>query len=226
MIDCRNLELALYQTNSSNTFKGKAQKELDNLETIVYLPVADRYLETAYNETSQEEIKRKTASRYTTFYGTNIAQTISNIQNYFFSAMLYGSYTHMCLARDSLANLLYKYAYIIENPSLIYQAIRLNLLNGNQKIFTQMIQHEWDNVYSFVTANSDAMWELCDSVPIPWQDIMKQTVLSVLGLYLSDKQFAKAEKYIESFSKKVYWGNSEDYFDCISKDIVKGECKI
>ena len=55
LIDCRNFENEIFAIERKPFYNGKGQKELDELNTIVYLPVLDRYVsnifETLANET-------------------------------------------------------------------------------------------------------------------------------------------------------------------------------
>lgn len=44
LIDCRNFENEIFAIERKPFYNGKGQKELDELNTIVYLPVLDRYV--------------------------------------------------------------------------------------------------------------------------------------------------------------------------------------
>ena len=72
LIDCRNLENTVHNQKREWVVDSEIQKELTNLETIVYLPVLDRYLTDIYSALSKEEFKFQTASPNTIFFGTNI----------------------------------------------------------------------------------------------------------------------------------------------------------
>lgn len=88
LIDYRNIESEVYRQKRQYLIEGEAQKELNSLDTIVYLPVIDRYLGEIHNALMKEEIRLKTASHNTMFFGTNLESVINNVINYFFSSLL------------------------------------------------------------------------------------------------------------------------------------------
>lgn len=221
LIDCRNIEYEVNHSKRQMVLQSEAQNELSQSDTIVYLPVLDRYLENAYEGIIKEELRIGTASHNTMFFGTNLATVLGNIENYFFSAMIYGSYSHIMLAREALANVLFKYAELTEDSTLFLAVIKLLVLQGDTKGFKQITLHKWDNIYSSIVSSANNLWSLTDGVSVDKKDSMKLAVLSILGMYLSDDVFVEAERYLEDFSPKVYWGNSEEYFECIQQNVKR-----
>ncbi len=219
LIDCRNMENEVNQMNRIFYSESDAQEEINKSATIVYMPVLDRYLENAYEAVVREEIKIDTAALGTQFYGSSIGAVITDIENYFFSAMLYGSYSHMHLTRRSLANILYKYAELADDSLLYLNAVKLKILNGAEKEFRQLIQHKWDSIYAGITSTANELWRLAANTPIAYRDAMKQSVLTMLGLYLTDDEFITAENYLSTVALEVYWGNSQLFFECIYSNI-------
>ena len=55
LIDCCNLENTVHNQKREWVVDSEIKKELTNLETIVYLPVLDRYLTDIYSALSKEE---------------------------------------------------------------------------------------------------------------------------------------------------------------------------
>lgn len=221
LIDCRNIENEVNQSKRQWVIQSAAQAELNESDTIIFLPVLDRYLENVYEELIQDELRINTASHDTMLLGTNMVSVIGNIENYFFSAMLYGSYSHMALTRKALINALYKYAEMTEDNTLFLDAVKLLILNGDANEFQRIIQHKWDNIYPSITSNANDLWRLTDSVHVIHNDSIKQTVLSLIGMYFSDAIFDEAVTYLESFASNIYWGNSEKYFECIQQNISR-----
>ena len=221
LIDYRNIEQEVNRQKHLVVYENIPQNNLNKSDTIVYLPVLDRYLGNVFDEVTKEEFRIKTASPWTTFYGGNFTTVISNIENYFFSALLYGSYTHMVFARKTLANMLYKYADLSEDNALFISCIKLLLLNGNKKECQQIIQHQWDNIYSGITSCADDVWRLTDNTISVYQSSIKLFVITKLGLYFSDEVFVEIEKFLLEYSKTVRWGNSDEYFDCIYQNIAR-----
>lgn len=211
LIDCRNLENI---KNHGNIY-GKHQEELDVMTSFVYFPVADRLLEQTYNKIIQEEIRINTLPRNTLSLGNNFREAVNDFENYFFIAVMYGSYTHLIISRRILAQITYKYGNLFSDDALRFISISLYLLNGEVKEFKNILSEQWDSVYSRIVVNSDRLYQLTDRVGCGARDSAKQVFLSKLGLYLSDESFYSAEKYLIEFAPVITWENAETYFDCI-----------
>lgn len=219
LIDCRNIENEVFAREGKIFAEGEGQKELNELDTIVYLPVLDRYLGNVYNALAKETEKFKMAKPGTMFFGTNISGIINDVENYFFTAMLYGSYSHMLIARELLCKVLYQYDELTGKEPLIFDCIKLLILQGNVKSFQRTLDYKWDDAYLSISTSADELWRLTDRVPYSSKDNMKRAVLNKLGMYMTDECFAKAELYLKCSTNSVYWGISEDFFDCIYQNI-------
>jgi len=219
LIDYRNIESQVHQQKREFLVEGKAQKELNESDTIVYLPVLDRYLGNVYDEVLKEEFKISTLSHNTISYGSNLGKVITDIENYFFSAILYGSYTHIVITRKLLATALRKYGEIFSDIKLISESMKLLVLNGDAKDFKLFLDSKWDVVYSAISSSADEIWKLAKLTSIINRDSMQQLVMERVGMYFSEKTFSEAEQYLNDFEKNVYWGVSEAYFDCVFANI-------
>lgn len=226
LIDCRNIENEIFARKGELFYVGDGQRELDELNTIVYLPVLDRYLGNVYGALANETEKIQTAKPGTIFMGTNIGSIINDVENYFFTAMLYGSYTHMLLARDLLAKVLYQYDELTGKEPLLFDCVKLLVLYGNVKTFRRIIEHKWDDVYLSVTSGADELWYLTDGAPSSSRDFIKRAVLTKLGLYMTDGCFAEAEAYLKSAVSSVCFGGVEDFFDCIYHNINRLDATV
>ena len=221
LVDCRNLTIIAGNAKNQLVFDSPAQKELNESETIVYLPITDRYLENMYAEMLKEEISIEISPPSTIHYGSNISHVIHAFENYFFSSILYGSYTHISLSREVLADVLYKYAAISSYPELLLQAVKLYVLSGNSKKLKQVLDSKWDSCYSGIASEADSYWLLSNSIDAEKKGAMKQTIISKLGLYFSDTVFNEASIFLEEQLPGIYWGNCEDYLQCILDNITR-----
>lgn len=225
LIDCRNLEDEVHNQKGEWVIDSEVQKELTNLETIVYLPVLDRYLTDIYSALSKEEFKFQTASPNTIFFGTNIGGVINNVENYFFSAVLYGSFTHMVITREILTMVLYRYDDITKKRPLLLDCLKILVVKGDAKQFKKIIDHKWDDAYAEIVSHADEIWALTDKTLLSHQNSIKQAVIAKLGLYLSDSVFEKVEKFLLTIAPTIYWGNSEDYFESINQNMRRLNCE-
>lgn len=225
LIDCRNIENEVYNKKRKWVVDSEIQKELNALETIVYLPVLDRYLTDIYNDLAKEEFRYQAASPNTIFFGTSLRAAINNVENYFFSAMLYGSYTHLVITREILIKVLYKYGELTEDSSLLLGSIKLLIIHGDAEKFKKVLDYKWDDVYAEITAHADEIWELTDAAIPSHKEHIKQAVITKLGLYLTDSKFEEAQSFLESLAATIYWGTSEDYFESINQNMCRLNCE-
>lgn len=220
LIECRNFEDILNRAKGIFTY-GKYQQKLNESSSFVYLPLCDRFLEQVYSETIKEEIKLQTQSPYTVTFGTKLSQIINNIENDLFVSLSYGSYIHLIISRQVLAQVLYKYGKLVEDQNMICISLSLFLLNGETKEFSQILLKEWDFLYSSLTVKADYFWVLVNNINTVYKDAIKITCLEYLGLYFSDDIFSEAELYLYEYSNVVTWQNGEEYFNCIDKNIAR-----
>lgn len=224
LIDCRNIENEVQNQKREWIFDSDSQKELKELETIVYLPVLDRYLTDIYDALAKEEFRYQTASPNTVFYGTSLGTVINNVENYFFSAILYGSYTHMVITRKILARVLYKYDELTQMRPLLLDCMKMLVIHGDAEQFNKTIDYKWDDAYAEIVSHADEIWTLTNAAEPPRREAIKQAVISKLGLYLSDSKFEEAHAFLEELAPTVYWGNSQDYFEAINQNMQRLNC--
>lgn len=224
LIDCRNIENEVHSQKREWVIDSDSQKELKELETIVYLPVLDRYLTDIYSALAKEEFKYQTASPNTVFYGTNLGTIINNVENYFFSAILYGSYTHMVITREILARVLYKYDELTQIRPLLLDCIKVLVVNGDAKQFNKTIDYKWDDAYAEIVSHADEIWALTDAADPSHKESIKQAVITKLGLYLTDSKFEEVHTFLEGLAPTVYWGTSQDYFESINQNMCRLNC--
>ena len=158
LIDCRNFENEIFAIERKPFYNGKGQKELDELNTIVYLPVLDRYVSNIFETLANETKRIKMAKPGTILMGTSIVSVINDVENYFFVAMLYGSYSHMMIARDLLVKVLYQYDELTGKDPLLFNCVKILVLNGDGETFKTFIDRRWDDIYLPITSNADKLW--------------------------------------------------------------------
>lgn len=188
------------------------------------MPVLDRYLTDIYSVIAKEEFKYQTASPNTIFFGTNLGTVINNVENYFFSAMLYGSYTHMVITREILARVLYKYDELTQKRPLLLDCIKILVINGDAEQFNKTIDYKWDDAYAEIVSHADEIWDLTDAAASSHKESIKQAVITKLGLYLTDSKFEEVHVFLEELAPTVYWGTSQDYFESINQNMCRLNC--
>lgn len=208
LIDCRNLKYNISLINN------QYQKEIDELETPIVFPVLDRYLEQIYGNLLKEEFRFSTTSPYTRIVGSSFQTQLSDFLNYFFTAALYGSYTHIYCARDYLFKILYKISIIANDPKIKYKALQLLVLHGDSKKFSSLVNSEWDSLYPHISAEPDVLWTLANNA-IENVNPIRLAVIGNIGLYFSNLTFKEVEVYLLSIYKTKDYNNYESYIDAV-----------
>lgn len=217
LIDLRNLQNFCHDNEIASEDE-KYQKRLDSLDSIVHVPILDRYLENAYETLLNEEIKRNTASLGTTFFGSSLDEIISDVENHLFSSLLYGSYTHLVLTRKIFATIFYRTGKLYNSPELLYTAIKMYLFDGQYKDFIRLSNLEWNNISNIFIMNADELWHQAYNLQENVKDTICIGVLYRIGLYLSDNAFTEAERYLLELSMRLPWDISDNYTDCITNN--------
>lgn len=214
LIDLRNLQI-LCPKDQIEAEEKAYQNRLDSLDAIVHVPVLDRYLENTYEVLLNEEIKRNTASFGTTFFGNKLDEIISGVENYLFSSLLYGSYTHLVLTRKIFATIFYRTGKLYDSNELLYFAMKMYLFNGQYKDFIRLSNLEWNNISNIFILNADELWHQAHNLQERSKEAVCIGVLYRIGLYLSDNSFTEAERYLLELSEHLPWNISDNYTDCI-----------
>lgn len=179
------------------------------------MPVLDRYLENTYETLLNEEIKRNTASIGTIFFGNNLDEIISGVENYLFASLLYGSYTHLILTRKIFATVFYRTGKLYNKDELLYSAVKMYLFSEQYKDFIRLSNLEWNNISNIMILNADELWHQAKNIQENSKDIICIGILCRTGLYLNDKSFHEAEKYLLELSDRLPWNISNEYIDCL-----------
>ncbi len=215
LIDCRNLELENANVKDIFLSHSKYQEELSNQEFLVCLPVLDRYKNSIYEQINKDETRINNSVSGEMPMSIGIASALIDYANYVFSAAIYGSNTHLMLARKILSQLMQRYSGLTNNRKYAFIALKSNILAGDVKSFEQYINRAWDLVYASVTDEADELWKLTNQVPVTYRDAMKQAVIQSLGMYFTDVVFNDVETYLSTYKSSVNHGNSERFFKTI-----------
>lgn len=190
LIDCRNLELDVHLKDKED-LKFKYQTELNNNNYIVHLPAADRFLSMSIEKVIDQEFKLDTSSYSTIHFNTNISEAVTEIINYFYIAVLYGSNTHINKSRTVLAKLLYKYSKLYDGnvDDLVYRSLDLFILSSDYRKYVDFLNSEWDKVYRKVSENPLEYWNtVLKSDPV-YLTTNKIIIAKYIGPYLNDRDF-------------------------------------
>lgn len=208
LIDCRNM------ANMSKPFsEPEFQDKLLKLEELVYFPGLDRFCSNLFNDVIDEQQYEIVKSVGEYRFGNSFNSIIKEYENCLFISMLYGSYTHIVLAREALAKVLYQCGVIYNSENLIFWSVKLYILSGDWKKLEKIINHDLEAIENELIINADRLLELAmnrANINIILVIIKKFIV------YFSDASIKKAERYLVDLSLKVEWSNTDLFIKTIN----------
>lgn len=196
LIDSRNIYSKL------NLFENNYQKKINELSNFIYFPIGDRFLKEAFETLEKERITLRTLSPTTTRFGNTLLNSLQSVENYLYTSFMIGSSTHLLLARKKMIELLIEYGEIYKDENLIYQALRLMVLAGEAKMFSNILVKYWNEVSDVLAVNVEQLWDLTE-VKQPINDkIMKCLIVKSLGQYMNNSLFRKAMTFLLQYSQE------------------------
>ena len=92
------------------------------------------------------------------------------------------------------------YADVYNDEDLIYQALKLLILSGDQKLFSQILERDWDKVCNISAANVEELWNLTEARYAIHANLMKCVITKTLGQYMKGFLFMKANSALIQYS--------------------------
>lgn len=197
LIDSRNIYSKL------NLIENDYQKRINELSNFIYFPIGDRFLKEAFETLEKERITLRTLSPTTTRFGNTLLNSLQSVENYLYTSFMIGSSTHLLLARKKMIELLTEYGEIYKDENLTYQALRLMVLAGEAKMFSNILEKYWNEVSDVLAVNVEQLWDLTEGRQAINDKIMKCLIVKSLGQYMNNSLFRKAMTFLLQYSQEV-----------------------
>lgn len=207
LIDCRNISSRIQPYNP------QYQEQLSSSKEFLFFPGLDRCYSNLFNDAIDDYQKELTLSRYESRFGSNLKAIVNNFENSLFISMLYGSYTHIVLAREALAKILYQYGIIYKRADLIYNAVRLFMLCGNANKVEHIIDHEWDKINTCLINYADDLLTL--SLKLSAMPSISFMIIKKLMMYFSDDSIRIAADFMLTQSNQIDHNNVDLYIKAV-----------
>lgn len=196
LLDLRNIELHATLSKGALTESGW-QKQLLRLKKHAMLPMLDRALSTALENTLKELYEAGTDSPNTVRFGSNLHQVLESFGRAFAYATCLGSYTYFFILRERLAQVLYHYSRKFRDPKLVVNALKLITLQGKVKQLRKLVASEWETLYPEISEQATGLIEF----PVRYDNrlknqVMKCTLIELLGAYIYETQLAEIESFL------------------------------
>ena len=219
LIDCRNLQDEFNKKEGLFIGKNEYQEVIDNGNNMVYFPADDRYLNNIYENIRKEELKKKSESPMSFSFGTGFNECLDSFQDYYFTAILYGSITHILKSREVLINILYKYSMLYNIDAYLFTIFKLLVLNGNVKdikhyntILSKIFRIDFSKL-------SKELWVISRNTCIN-QRMTRISIIRTYAMYFDDDIMQEILDFLDSIFPEDYLYLS-DYLKCIESIMLR-----
>jgi hypothetical protein len=184
LIDLRNFNFINDSINNKWTIS--IQEEITKLDIPIFFPLIDRFSKNISDSIIERNFDRLTSSPYTTRF-LNYEHILGYISAYLFTAIYYGSYTHIVLTLEKLQEVLFDLAQ--QDQSLLNKIslIKVSILHGDDRDF-EKITRLYKSSFSHSTGKELLdLYRLADTKPLPYlRSVWKINIFRELGYYFSD----------------------------------------
>lgn len=221
LVDLRNQQITLNNTQNIIFSHPKAQQELTESEEELYYPLIDRIHESLYGKIVEGLYKNKTESPYTVTIGGSYEQYGNLLASSYVIAMYNGSLTHILLIYEKLKDFIFYLSCKFSDWHLRKRLLQLTVFAGKEKEIAKIRDSYPELLNQMNAAAAAEIMAFCANHPLPHRRFDSQLIgFGAVGYYLSDIDFKKYEALIidgiRSFLK------SESHIVSVGYTIFKG----
>lgn len=208
LLDCRNFafSVAMHKTKDLGTEDAykKYQKYQNSLqkEQPTIFPLLDRYKSIASDQLSIEMEKYRLQARGTKNFGSLLPEILNQVQNYFLTALIFGSYSHVIDSRSLLTRTLQEYGLVAKDTQLIIQSAKLNFVNGDYDTAIKLLNKNWKLVGTKYSSKINAIFDIFNNDNINNRFEGEFGFISQWGQLLNDKNVQIAKNDIMNMLAK------------------------
>ena len=202
-IDLRN---ALYISDETSnivfSINNEGQKYIDKNPETVFFPLIDRLENNIHKEISNQYYMAQSNSPYTTILGGQ-TKVFHEIAEYFFTALTYGSVTHLMLTRSRIIDALTALCFMYSDHDLFVNLVKMLIIERKGKDLEKLIR-TYNQPVDIVNSNDVKTIRNCiDCIPIENQRLMSEfLLLEYFGYYFSDSEYEELSTKLILFSLK------------------------
>lgn len=217
LIDWRNFDITKQQ--GLNIFDVSVQNKINQQTSLIFFPLIDRFSAEISNEILDRDFNITTSSPFSnTFYNTE--HLFGYTANHLFTAMFYGSYTHLIFTLNQIQKILFHVIQIDNNLLHKIQLMKVSILLGNEKYFSK-IMYKYGSSLSHSTPREILdLYSLAETKPILHQKInWKMILFKELGYYLSDIDYETISSEVLSFAHS--WLGEEGFSIDLMRQLIE-----
>ena len=217
LIDWRNLSNIKFQIEDKLDFS--VQEKINQEKTLVFFPIIDRFSTDINNSLWDRNFNLLTNSPFSVSF-SNPEHLFSYITNYLFTAIYYGSFTHLGYALEQIKKVIFDLLQKDNNLLFQIQLMRVSILRGNEKDFQKIFQKYGSSLSHGTDEEILELYSLADTKPLSYQkETWKVLIFGEIGYYLSDADFEKVSNEIFALCGK--WTKSEKPNVSLGERLIK-----
>ncbi len=199
-IDLRNTTNISNEMNIHNSAKNEGQKFINDNYGPVFFPVLDRFENNMKEKIIKQYYKAYTDSPYTTTLGGQ-AEVFEDIAICYFTALIYGSITHLRITGSRVIDALSVLCFEDSNHDLFVELIKMLILERRDKDLEKLFRIYNQSVDVVNSTDIVTLQSCIEYIPISHHKTMSEfLLLKYFGYYLSDVQYSELSNKLLSFS--------------------------
>lgn len=201
LIDWRNLKTIEVQIKNI-AFDFSVQEKIDQQNSPIYFPLTDRFSTNIFDDIWDRNFKITTGSPYSTaFY--SLEHLFGYVSNYLFTAIYYGSYTHIVFTLKEIQKALFD--IVLKENNLLHkiQLMKISILRNDVSSFDNIFSKFGASLSHTTTLEIFELYKLADTKPLLYEKAKWKTILfRELGYYFSDADYEVVSNEILDISRQ------------------------
>lgn len=190
LIDLRNQDAFLEESQNSYSLEPIYQDQLDNSKALIYYPLLDRLDSNYYEEIIKEEIKYKLQTPGTITFGHSLGKHTKLLAGIYVLAMYNGSLTHIQLLYERMKYITFYCAMRYSKWSIKKLLLKTTIIGGNQKEIDGIIRCFGDLLCKMNGDDAYEIYSFANNRPIAHQRfITKLEAFRITNYYMDDEKF-------------------------------------
>lgn len=193
LIDLRNQDWILRESQNCYVMNHKYQMELENDNSLLYYPLIDRFSSYFFEQLTEDCIKHKFQSPYTITVGHNLTTYVNFLAGAYVLALYNGSLTHLRGLYGKIMKLSFYCAEKFSDWDSKMLLLKTSIVNYNTKEIDNIINYFSDMRSKLNAVDAYGIYHFANNIPIlSMRFCAKLEAFRVVGYFLDDDQFAEA----------------------------------
>lgn len=190
LIDLRNHDAFLKESQNTYSLEPQYQNELDNSKTLIYYPLLDRLNSSYYEGIIEEEIKNKMRTPDTITFGHSLGKYIKLIAGIYVLAMYNGSLTHIQLLYERIKYITFHCATKYSNWSIKKLLLKTTIIERRQKEIDGVVRCFGDILSKMNGDDAYEIYSFANNRPIAHQRFITMLeAFRITNYYMDDEDF-------------------------------------